>query len=67
MLNSPKAKSGVISPKEEAEFTFILKCYTFCILIINDIIMDIKGENNLFNNKNKDGSFNDAISLGEDY
>ncbi len=66
MLNSPKAKSGVISPKEEAEFTFILKCYTFCILIINGIIMDIKGENNLFNNTNKDGSFNVSISLAED-
>ena len=66
MLNSPKAKSGVISPKEEAEFTFILKSYTFCILIINGIIMDIKGENNLFNNTNKDGSFNVIISLAED-
>ena len=66
MLNSPKAKSGVISPKEEGEFTFILKCYTFCILIINDIIMDIKGENKLFNNTNKDGSFNVITSLAED-
>lgn len=66
MLNSPKAKSGVISPKEEAEFTFILKYYTFCFLIINDIIMDIKGENNLFNNTNKDGSFNVITSLAED-
>ena len=65
-MNSPKAKSGVISPKEEAECTFILKCYTFCFLIINDIIMDIKGENNLFNNTNKDGSFNVSISLAED-
>ena len=66
MLNPPKAKSGVISPKEEAEFTFILKSYTFCILIINGIIMDIKGENNLFNNTNKDGSFNVIVSLAED-
>ena len=66
MLNSPKAKSGVISTKEEAEFTFILKCYTYCILIINDIIRDIKGENNLFNNTKKDGSFNVSISLAED-
>jgi len=66
LLNSPKAKSGVISPKEEAEFTFILKSYTLCILIINGIIMDIKGENNLFNNTNKDGSFNVIISLAED-
>ena len=66
MLNSPKAKSGVISPKEEAEFTFILKYYTFCILIINDVIMDIKGENNLFNITNKDGSFNVITSLAED-
>ena len=66
MLNSPKAKSGVISPKEEAAFTFILKYYTFCILIINDVIMDIKGENNLFNNTNKDGSFNVIVSLAED-
>jgi len=66
LLNSPKAKSEVISPKEEGEFTFILKCYTFCFLIINDIIMDIKGENNLFNNTNKDGSFNVSISLAED-
>lgn len=28
--------------------------------------MDIKGENNLFNNTNKDGSFNVNISLAED-
>jgi hypothetical protein len=37
------------------------------LIITNDVIIDIKGENNLFNNKNKDGSFNDAISLAEDY
>ena len=65
-MNSPKAKLEVISPKEKAEFTFILKSYTFCILIINDIIIDIKGENNLFNNTNKDGSFNVITSLAED-
>ena len=28
--------------------------------------MDIKGENNLFNNTNKDGSFNVITSLAED-
>jgi hypothetical protein len=66
LLNSPKAKSGVISPKEEAEFNFILKSYTFCILIINEVIVDNKGENNLFNNTNKDGSFNVITSLAED-
>ena len=66
MLNSPKAKSGVISPKEEAEFNFTLKVYTFCILIITDVIVDNKGENNLFNNTNKDGSFNVITSLAED-
>ena len=65
-MNSPKAKSGVISPKEEAEITFILKYYTFCILIINEVIVDNKGENNLFNNTNKDGSFNVITSLAED-
>ena len=56
----------MISPKEEAEFTFILKYYTFCILIINEVIVDNKGENNLFNNTNKDGSFNVITSLAED-
>jgi len=56
----------VISPKEEAEFNFILKSYTFCILIINEVIVDNKGENNLFNNTNKDGSFNVITSLAED-
>jgi hypothetical protein len=66
LLNSPKAKSEVISSKEAAEFTFILKCYTLYILIINDVIVDNKGENNLFNNTNKDGSFNVSISLAED-
>ena len=68
LLNPPKSKSGVIWGEEEAEFIFILKWYSLDILIItNDVIIDIKGENNLFNNKNKDGSFNDAISLAEDY
>ena len=56
----------MISPKEEAEFTFILKYYTICILIINEVIVDNKGENNLFNNTNKDGSFNVITSLAED-
>ena len=56
----------MISPKEESELTFILKCYSLCILIINKVILDNKRENNLINITNKDGSFNVGISLAED-
>ena len=64
---STKSKIRIDMRWRRDRFIFILKYYSLDILIItNDVIKDIKGENNLFKNKNKDGSFNDAISLAED-